>query len=128
MSTTVSVRSQKPREHRFLVAIWALAAGALLLSPGVEGGAVSSVARFDKVGHVALFLPGGWLLAPTPRLAVFGLVGFAVTTELAQAQVPGRSPELGDLVADLFGGFLGMALAHRSRAGSTGRARPRGPQ
>jgi VanZ family protein len=56
-----------------------------------------------------------WPLAPawrTAAFAVFVSVLWGLSDEIHQALVPGRSPELADVVADLFGGIVGAAVRH----------------
>ena len=75
---------------------------------------------FDKVLHVILYLPFGFVLAralnntqshPSKRLllaavAVFSLA-YGLSDEFHQSFVPGRSATLGDAFADTIGGYLG---------------------
>jgi VanZ family protein len=90
--------------------VWALAASGLLLSPGAGATGPASFDAWDKVGHALLFLPAGYLGSMAPVLAFGGMAGFGGLTELAQQFVPGRSPEVLDLLADLVGGTFGLAL------------------
>jgi hypothetical protein len=66
--------------------------------------------------HVALFGGITWLLACLwPRLAWWRLLLFmlalAVVTEVVQRWVPGRTPRLTDVVDDLLGAGVGLALS-----------------
>lgn len=73
----------------------------------------------DKIGHVILYSGLGWLVARELKLrgvaapywlwvgsAVFCLA-YGITDEVHQYFVPGRSFQLGDLVADTAGGLIG---------------------
>jgi VanZ family protein len=76
----------------------------------------------DKGIHLVEYAVLGWLCAAassrtwpsasvwrTAAFAVFVSVLWGVSDEIHQALVPGRSPELGDVVADLFGSVAGAA-------------------
>ena len=78
----------------------------------------------DKALHVGEYAVLGWLCmqaakASWPReahwrtfvFAVFVSTLWGLSDEIHQALVPGRSPELGDLLADLVGSTLGAAAA-----------------
>ena len=69
----------------------------------------------DFVGNVLLFAPLGLLLVragTTPRAAALGGALLSAAVELAQAAgIPGRSPALGDLLANTTGAALGAAMA-----------------
>ncbi len=74
------------------------------------------VAHFSEFAALAAFL---WLalrkstgLSAQTRLAAafFGAALFAVTDELHQAFVPGRTPDVRDLVVDLAGILVALAL------------------
>jgi hypothetical protein len=71
----------------------------------------------DFVGNVLLFVPLGLLLVragTTPRAAALGGALLSAAVELAQAAgIPGRSPALGDLLANTTGAALGAAVAAR---------------
>jgi VanZ family protein len=56
-----------------------------------------------------------WPTAPawrTAAYAVFVTVVWGLYDEIHQAMVPGRFPELADVVADSFGAVAGAALCH----------------
>lgn len=96
--------------------LWALAAAVVLLSPGSGVPGPASFDAWDKVGHALLFFPAGYLGSIAPVWILGGMASFGGLTELAQQFVPGRSPEVLDLVADLAGGTVGLAVG-RWRAG-----------
>ncbi len=76
----------------------------------------------DKLGHAFLYAGLGFLtarcLAPTrgmktlslPILATLFALAYGITDEIHQGFVPGRSAELGDIVADAAGGLVGALL------------------
>ena len=76
----------------------------------------------DKGIHLVEYAVLGWLCAAastrtwpsasawrTAAFAVFVSVLWGVSDEVHQALVPGRSPELGDVIADLSGSVVGAA-------------------
>lgn len=81
--------------------------------------------RLDLAVHLALFVPGGFLLGTVRRrivppwvelariLGFAGLVG--AVTEIGQVYVPGRGAAWEDLLADLVGACLGWWLSGRWR-------------
>jgi VanZ family protein len=92
----------------------------------------------DKGIHFLEYAVLGWLCAGassrswptaaawrTASFAVFVSVLWGLSDEIHQALVPGRSSELGDLLADLAGSIAGAALWHllsnRSVRQSTGK-------
>jgi len=89
----------------------------------------SSLWQHDKLIHAGVFsllgALGAWAAAARPRRALLVLAwGWGVATlygasdELHQAFVPGRFPDVWDLVADSLGAFAGaavIALVLRSR-------------
>lgn len=77
----------------------------------------------DKLAHVLLYLPFGYLLAraldnikmPLSKkfvilMAVFGSFVYGLGDEYHQTFVAGRSATLGDVAADVLGGWLGSFL------------------
>jgi VanZ family protein len=79
----------------------------------------------DKALHFVEYAVLGWLCASassrtwpsdsawrTAAFAVFVSVLWGVSDEIHQALVPGRSPELGDVVADIVGSIAGAAGGH----------------
>ena len=84
--------------------------------------AMNATQHSDKWLHLGIFALLGWLGAqawrqqPARRRQLLGgLLLVAVATECLQYWVPGRSPSLGDLLADLAGLLLGTLAA---RAGA----------
>jgi VanZ family protein len=79
----------------------------------------------DKGIHLIEYAVLGWLCAAAssrrwPAAAAWRTAGFAVfvsvlwglSDEIHQVFVPGRSPELSDVVADFFGSVVGAAGRH----------------
>lgn len=91
----------------------------------------------DKLAHFAAYAVLGLLLARGQHLSgvSVGLVlvlGSVIggLDELYQATVPGRSPEVGDWVADTLGVVAGVSLFHgwiRARPARRSRADPSNP-
>jgi len=88
--------------------------------PGIE-----HVPLRDKGIHFVEYSVLGWLCAAassrawpsaaiwrTAMFAVFVSVLWGLSDEIHQVLVPGRSPELGDVVADLFGSIVGASGWH----------------
>ena len=88
----------------------------------VEVPGILHVPLRDKGIHFVEYAVLGWLCAAassrawpsaaawrTAAFAVFISVLWGLSDEIHQALVPGRSPELGDVVADLFGSAVGAA-------------------
>lgn len=86
---------------------------------------LSHVPLRDKGIHFVEYAVLGWLCATASRqswpsasawrtaaFAVFVSVLWGLSDEIHQAFVPGRSPELSDIVADLFGSVVGAASSH----------------
>lgn len=89
---------------------WLLVAA---LSPEPRGPSLG----LDKANHVAAFaalaltgLLAGARRAPSAAWLAFGLLGLGIAIEIAQAHVPGRSPELLDVLADAAGIAAGMVV------------------
>lgn len=64
----------------------------------------------DGLVNVALFVPLGMALAlvgQAPRRALLLAAGLSVLVELAQFEIPGRDPSLGDVIFDTLGAGLG---------------------
>jgi VanZ family protein len=79
----------------------------------------------DKGIHLVEYAVLGWLCAAAswktwPSVSAWRTAGFAVfvsalwgvSDEIHQALVPGRVPEIGDAVADLYGSIVGAASQH----------------
>jgi VanZ like family len=67
----------------------------------------------DALANVVLFLPVGVALALTGwarRGALLFAGGLSLVVELAQFQIPGRDPGLGDVLTNIVGAGLGGAL------------------
>lgn len=84
---------------------------------------LTSVLPGLDLDHLAAFAAVGFLAPLAGVRARFGtaalaLLAFAVLTELAQGLVPGRSPQLSDLVLDLLGGGMGYLMAYGMVGGS----------
>ena len=73
----------------------------------------------DAVLNVALFLPlglaAGWHAKSPWKVALAGTL-LSTAIELLQISVPGRDPELRDILSNAAGATLGAALAYRPRA------------
>ncbi len=77
----------------------------------------------DKVGHVILYAGLGFLVALYIKrnhgintIMIWGLTAafcfvYGISDEFHQYFVEGRSSEIGDVMADLIGGFLGAILS-----------------
>lgn len=103
----------------------------MMLLPREE---LSSHAPNDKVSHLVTFvvlaLAGRWARVPWVALAI-GLAAYAAATEVLQAVLPvNRHGDVRDLLADLVGLLLGLALgpllARRRRDPDRGVLRTRG--
>lgn len=106
-------RSALVRVLRALPAV-AWAAGVWWLSSQSDppGSNVLDLPHLDKVAHAGLFFVQTALLRLAGLrvvLALFVALGLGVADELHQAAVPGRSPQLADLAADLAGAVLAVA-------------------
>ena len=88
----------------------------------VEVPGVRHVPLRDKGIHFVEYAILGWFCAAasartwpsasawrTAAFAVFVSVLWGLSDEIHQALVPGRSPELGDIIADLCGSIVGVA-------------------
>jgi VanZ family protein len=93
-----------------------------LMAGASELPATPGVPYFDKLAHFAVYavlgllLGRGWVVAGRrpawPWLLLFALL-LGVTDELRQAQIPERSAELADWVADALGAATGFLIAVR---------------
>lgn len=78
-----------------------------------------------KVAHIIVYAVLGFLIArasgaspgrvPT-SLILAGVVLYAISDEIHQGAVPGRTPSIIDVGLDLLGGVLGLILWHMARA------------
>ncbi len=100
------------RLGRFLLATSVPLMLVALYLPSVPG--TSTVPRVDLVVHVGLFALVMWaarLAGAAPRLALAVLAANAVASELVQALLlTGRTGSVSDLVADVVGMGLGLAI------------------
>ncbi len=84
---------------------------------------LTSVVPGLDLDHLAAFAALGFLaplagVRPRFGTAALALLGFAVLTELAQGLVPGRSPQVSDLVLDVLGGGMGYLVGYGMVGGS----------
>ena len=102
--TTRSIR------RLFRLAFYASSAlvGALSLAPSTT---LPPVSINDKIEHVVAYALLGFVGAVSFECGalrtILGLAAFGILLELLQAFSPGRSPELGDALADVAGACLG---------------------
>ena len=76
----------------------------------------------DFILNVMMFVPLGYLTARitnSETRALIVLVSLTVAIELAQILIPGRYPTLGDVVANVVGGSLGIRASHLRAIRST---------
>jgi VanZ family protein len=89
-----------------------LLVGGLSLAPSA---ALPEISIGDKVEHALAYAALGLLGVATaqraPSFTILGLVLFGIAIELLQTFSPGRSPEIGDVLADSIGVCLGAAAA-----------------
>ena len=112
-------------------AVWALFIFILSSQPDVPGAKLFLWS--DKIGHVLLYMPLGFLLVramilkpgPFRKSVVLWAVVlgslYAVTDEVHQMFVPGRTAELADLMADMIGVFIGVQFYRIKRNDGTRR-------
>jgi len=106
-------RSALARVLRAIPAV-AWAAGVWWLSSQSDppGSGLLDLPHLDKAGHAGLFFVQTVLLRLAGLRAVAALLvalGLGVADELHQAAVPGRSPQLADLAADVAGALAAVA-------------------
>lgn len=122
------------KPYRLPLLLWTGLVLLLLWWPGApEGLDLSGLPEgFDRLAHLVVFGPFGYLVdrawgegTGASRLAAVlaATVILGLVTEAGQAWVPGRSPEAGDLAADLAGAFLGWLGAGLGARGGSGRDR-----
>lgn len=110
----MNVPAPDPRWWLGGLLLWICGAAWLLFTPAPE--LSTSGAYNDKLGHLALFaLAGGWIAWRQPRWHsawpwLLALLGFALISELVQLQLPTRSAEWADGIADGLGLVLGFTL------------------
>lgn len=111
------------------LAVYALAAGVILLTPVSFGGIVHAIARevgtvtglhffgsgwIEFLANVVLFLPMGFLLTLLLRRACVGTilsVLVSIAVEIAQLHIPDRQSSLRDVVSNTIGAVLGAFVA-----------------
>ena len=95
----------------------------LSLLPGTgPGSAVTTTSLFDKVGHAVLYcLLMVWFSGIYTRqrhlVTALALAGQSAVLELIQAQLPYRSFDAQDLLANIVGIVLGLSLSYLLLAG-----------
>jgi VanZ family protein len=97
---------------RGALAVAVLVSLAVLFTPGAD--VPTAPPGVDKVVHALLFavlaLSGRWAGVRRPVLAGL-LVGYAAVSEVVQGLAPlGRSASVGDVLADVMGALVGLAL------------------
>ena len=100
------------------VAVWMVVIFALSSQPdGDPGGGrelplgAYKLAHFVEFGVLGLLLSGAFRQTHVPRAAWWAwvvVVVYAISDEIHQAYVPGRSPLLSDIAIDAAGGLLGV--------------------
>ena len=73
---------------------------------------------FDKIAHAVIFLIMGLIQRPLLRFRSYCLLGLAVVlvAEFQQLFIPGRTFELGDILAGLVGIAIPLAIIRRNRS------------
>ncbi len=111
------------------LALWAALIFALSSVPDLTSGTFL-FKHSDKLAHLALYLPLGWLLArafhvePAPsdrsRALWVGVIGalYGLSDEWHQAFVPGRHPDFWDWLVDSLAVALGIWLYRRYQSRS----------
>lgn len=101
------------RLHQLLrIGFYAAAMGVIVLSL-LPRTALPAASLGDKLEHVLAYATLGLLGAASARRAtgalgtMCGLIALGISLEFLQAFSPGRSPELGDALADIAGTILG---------------------
>ena len=113
----LSVAAAASRPARRALLVWRSVFGACIVAIALlawlPGHAVPSPNWSDKVSHLLGFAALGllsWRAFPQHRGAAFvALLGFGALIELVQWQLPTRSAEWADLVADALGLMIGAA-------------------
>ncbi|HEX5831679.1 MAG TPA: VanZ family protein [Gemmatimonadaceae bacterium] len=103
--------------HWLPALLWAV--GVLVIT-SIPNARVPSAPHLDKVGHFAMYLGLGALVAralrPRARAAtvaaatLMGIAAFAALDEVHQRFVPGRSASHADWVADVLGAGVGVLV------------------
>lgn len=122
-----------PRPGRAVAWVLALAWAGFLFLQSSSSDAGSFLARFpegsDKVVHAIAYAVLAALLTVAsgrPAVAVLVAVAYGVSDEVHQAFVPGRSPDVLDLLADAVGAGIGAWTARALWRMRTAGARRRG--
>jgi VanZ family protein len=104
---------------KLLCCVFAVVVGIAALSPGALAVTVTASDKIDHVlGFAALSATGLLACAPQWRRAVLvgaSMLAYGALIELLQTQVPGRSGELADVVADAIGIAFGVAVVSSLR-------------
>lgn len=108
-------RSRPPRRHFLFAWLISLALVTVLtLAAGRAPGGMMALDRllhfggFAIVGMLAALALSGW----ASFLALFGVVALGVMTEAFQNAVLARTPDTGDLIANVAGALVGALLTH----------------
>ncbi len=112
-------RRRSLRSLRFVPALlWAAGIWWLSSQSDPPGSGLALVPHADKLAHAGLFGTLAlllWAAHVRPWLAVALATGWGIVDEVHQAFVPGRTPELLDVVADATGAVVAVALAEAVR-------------
>jgi VanZ family protein len=119
----LTLQAMQPRSRR----LWRVAFAALLAFVSYQAISTSSGSpsfeHMDKALHVSAFAclacVASWSWPPSRQAGwsiALGLTAYGVFIELVQLQLPWREASVADVVADVAGLALGLALAHRARA------------
>jgi D-alanyl-D-alanine carboxypeptidase len=96
---------------------WLVADGLSLVMTALErSGSSLDVDRVESLANTAMFVPLGASLGLAVRPRAWPLVALAgaalsAAVELAQTRLPGRVPDVQDLVANAGGGLIGLGIA-----------------
>jgi len=113
---------------RVALIVWVALIGALTLHPVESSGEIIDAlclvcgvrGTADLLLNVALFVPFGYLMGRQWgwRYAVLWGLVLTIGVESLQLEIPGRSPALGDLVANMTGALLGAGVAGHESTGA----------
>ncbi|WP_457637792.1 VanZ family protein [Oceanithermus sp.] len=96
------------RVYGLLALVWALV---IFAASSLPGSAVGLASPWDKLAHALTYAVLAWLLRRSglkPLAALVLTVAYGLSDEWHQSFVPGRCPDLADLLADATGGFLAI--------------------
>jgi len=99
------------RLYPVLAALWAVV---IFVASSQPGGAVGLPSPWDKLAHLLTYAVLAWLLRKSglsPFWAVALAALYGASDEWHQSFVPGRQPDLADLLADAGGALLGALFA-----------------